>query len=232
MITQSTATQTFGTVSVTKIGAGDQKLFGANTYTGPTTVQGGRLILVKSDDPNDGRDAWAPALTGAGGANVQSGKLVFDYSASTTPAPQVQSLLTTAYGSGFASGQIRSTTADASHGLGWRDDTTAKQVTVMYTFYGDANLDGTVDTVDFNLLAASFSQSNQIWGQGDFNYDGAVDTVDFNLLAANFAKALPAASGSAPLASTLAAAVPEPTGFALCTLTASAALAVRRRRRS
>ena len=82
-------------------------------------MQAGRLILGKSDDPNDGRDAWAPVLSGAGGADVKGGRLVFDYSASTTPATQVQSLLTTAFASSFASGQIRSSTADVSHGLGW-----------------------------------------------------------------------------------------------------------------
>ena len=28
----------------------------------------------------------------------------------------------------------------------------------------------------------------QIWALGDFNYNGTVNTIDFNLLAANFAK--------------------------------------------
>ena len=50
----------------------------------------------------------------------------------------------------------------------------------------------TVDTVDFNNLAANFSSTTAVWGQGDFNYDGAVDTVDFNLLAANFSQTLAA----------------------------------------
>ena len=63
-------------------------------------------------------------------------------------------------------------------------------ILVRYVNYGDANLDRTVDTIDFNLLAANFGQSDVVWGAGNFNYDGGVDTVDFNLLASNFAKTL------------------------------------------
>ena len=60
-------------------------------------------------------------------------------------------------------------------------------VLVKYTYAGDANLDGSVDTVDFGFLAGSFGGTEKIWVQGDFNYDGAVDTVDFGILAAHFA---------------------------------------------
>jgi hypothetical protein len=66
---------------------------------------------------------------------------------------------------------------------------------------GDANRDMTVDTVDFNILAANFSDTGKVFTEGDFNYDGTVDTVDFNILAANFSASLPAAGRSAaPLA--------------------------------
>ena len=74
---------------------------------------------------------------------------------------------------------------------------------MRYTFSGDANLDGAVDTVDFNLLAANFSQSGKSWFNGDFDYNGTIDTVDFNLLASNFAQNM-----GAPNA--LGATVPEP----------------------
>src|SRR5439155_23440413 len=50
---------------------------------------------------------------------------------------------------------------------------------------GDANIDGVVDTLDFNLLAVNFAQSGKTWKQGDFTFDGVVDTIDFNVLAAN-----------------------------------------------
>src|SRR5205814_3883518 len=75
-------------------------------------------------------------------------------------------------------------------------------ILVRYTFAGDANLDGSVNSVDFNLLAANFGASGSIWTQGDFNYDDSVNALDFNLLATNF--------GSALWANPLGATVPEP----------------------
>jgi plastocyanin len=63
--------------------------------------------------------------------------------------------------------------------------------------FGDANLDGTVNLNDFNVLAANFGQSNRVWEQGDFNEDGSVDLGDFNLLAANFGKNIEPAFGAA-----------------------------------
>jgi len=78
----------------------------------------------------------------------------------------------------------------------------------FYSFYdGDANIDKTVDTVDFNLLAANFGAvSGKVWTQGDFNGDEAVDTVDFNILASNFSLTAP----TSPLNSL----VPEPGSIA------------------
>jgi hypothetical protein len=65
-------------------------------------------------------------------------------------------------------------------------------ILLAYTLYGDADLNRSVDTIDFNILAANFSQSGQRWSRGDFNFDGSVDTTDFNLLAANFSQTLSA----------------------------------------
>jgi hypothetical protein len=62
---------------------------------------------------------------------------------------------------------------------------------------GDANRDRSVDTTDFNILAANFGLSGTNFSGGDFNYDGLVDTIDFNILAANFASSLPAPAPAA-----------------------------------
>jgi hypothetical protein len=59
---------------------------------------------------------------------------------------------------------------------------------------GDFDFNTTTDTVDFNLLAASYGQTGRHWNNGDSNYDGGVDSTDFNRLAANFGGALPADS--------------------------------------
>jgi hypothetical protein len=75
-------------------------------------------------------------------------------------------------------------------------------VLMRYTFNADANLDGTVNTVDFTRLAAAFNSSTGLWTDGDFNYDGKTNALDFNALAANFGSTLP--SGA------LGTLVPEP----------------------
>src|SRR5262249_11782946 len=96
-------------------------------------------------------------------------------------------------------------------------------VLVRYVYSGDANVDGTVDTIDFNLLAANFSQSGKLWQDGDSDFNGTVDTVDFNLLASNFSKSLPGAAFGSAL-------VPEPVVTPLM-VAVSATLMRRRSRR-
>src|SRR5205823_749045 len=68
-------------------------------------------------------------------------------------------------------------------------------ILVKYTYYGDANLSGNVDTIDFNILTANFSKTPRIWSDADFDYSQTVDTIDFNQLAGNFSK-----TGLAPAA--------------------------------
>ncbi len=65
---------------------------------------------------------------------------------------------------------------------------------------GDANLDGNVDTSDFNLWNSSKFTAGSGWCSGDFNADGVVDTSDFNAWNENkFQSSFPA--------------VPEPRGL-------------------
>jgi hypothetical protein len=91
---------------------------------------------------------------------------------------------------------------------------------------GDINLDGTVNSSDFALLAANYGATNQTWLAGDFNGDGTVNALDFNALATNFGDATSVAS-TAPAAETL---VPEPCGILICLSTLGWPLAARRRR--
>lgn len=217
-----------GQLAITKVGTGTLTLTGNNTYSGPTTVQGGRIVLGN----NGAQNAWAPVLTIAGGyADVQSGRLAFAYSGSaTTPAATILGILDAGYDltPKFSDGQIRTTNApDADKGLGWIDDVKNSQVVVGYTWYGDATLDGKVNTLDFNMLAGSFAGSSKVWAQGDFNYDGLVDSTDFNSLVSNYGKT----GLAAPVPSlSLGAVVPEPAGVGLVAM-ALTGLAGRRRRK-
>jgi hypothetical protein len=101
---------------------------------------------------------------------------------------------------------------------------TPNSIVTRYTLAGDADLSGTVDTIDFNLLAANFNQNNTDWVRGNFNYDTGVtttDAVDFGYLTSNFSLSYPGPPA-------LANPVPEP---CIPVLLALAPLAVMRRRR-
>jgi autotransporter-associated beta strand protein len=202
-----------GTLNLTKSGTGAWTLTASNSYTGVTTVQGGALTAV-------GSAAWGPALANS---NITGGRLVFDYSSDSSPGTIVKNALTASYPS-FATGRLKSTAATAAKGLGWNDDNGAKKVTVMLTYFGDANLDGQVSTGDFNTLAQNFN-SVGTWQNGDFNYDNVVNALDFNALATNF--------GAVITAPSLGSLVPEPgtiSLLALASLTCGRNLRSRRRK--
>jgi hypothetical protein len=81
----------------------------------------------------------------------------------------------------------------------------------FFVFSADANRDRSVDTIDFNILAANFSQSGRTFSQGNFDYSagGTVDTIDFNLFAVQFGKNLPG-SGTRSSSRYLLAPAPPP----------------------
>lgn len=199
--------------SVVKSGTGTWTLAGANTFTAPLVVNAGTLALRPT--------AWN-VLTNAGGADVTGGKLVFDYTGSTTPAATILPLLTAGHASDFATGQIRSSTATTSRGIGWIDNGTT--FTIMPALYGDANLDGSVTFDDLLLITQSYGMtSGATWSGGDFNYDGAVGFDDLLALTQTYGGSLAIdVSGLSPNSTfaadwTLAKSlVPEPSSMFIC----------------
>ncbi|MEM9354532.1 MAG: SUMF1/EgtB/PvdO family nonheme iron enzyme [Planctomycetota bacterium] len=82
---------------------------------------------------------------------------------------------------------------------------------------GDANGDGVVDLLDFDILAQTYLTSVPPGTGADFNGNGVVELLDFDILAQNFGASSPAT-------------VPEPASAALLAL--AWPLVTRRRRRS
>jgi hypothetical protein len=81
---------------------------------------------------------------------------------------------------------------------------------ILGTFFGDANLDRTVDARDLNAIGIHWQDSGAGWEDGDFTGEGNVNAGDLNLLALNWRKTAAAAAARVPRAP-LAAAIGAPT---------------------
>ncbi|MBP5426111.1 MAG: dockerin type I repeat-containing protein [Prevotella sp.] len=61
------------------------------------------------------------------------------------------------------------------------------KLTVLAYTPGDANNDGEIDAIDFNMVGnyilGNHSQANFSFRAADFNNDGDVDAIDFNIVA-------------------------------------------------
>ncbi len=125
--------------------------------------------------------------------------------------------------SGFNGGAWNGTGIDTSdvnsgYGLGYADwadsgnpaKLSPDQIDIQYTLYGDANLDGVVNSADFGILANHYGDSNASWDEGDFNYDGKVDSADFGMLAVNYGSTASAADVDLTVANFATVLVPAP----------------------
>jgi hypothetical protein len=57
----------------------------------------------------------------------------------------------------------------------------------LYTYYGDANLDGKISADDYALLDRGFAKHLTGWSNGDFDYSGTIDSSDYMLIDRVFA---------------------------------------------
>jgi autotransporter-associated beta strand protein len=111
-------------------------------------------------------------------------------------------------------------------------NSSSSDVLIKYTYYGDANLSGNVDSADYTLIDNGYLNQLSGWYNGDFNYDGLVNGSDYTLIDNAFN--VQGAQLSAQVAISTAqinpevSSVPEPVG--LGGFVAVAALLRRRRR--
>jgi len=231
------------TNAVTVTGAGSAINFNGGSFSCATlnVNTSGQVLLTAGG--NKVLRAGAISTATSGKIDMSDNDAVINYTGSS-PLAAIRAFITQGYNGGLWTGAgITSSAAAAlaasAHktalgygevaqiGAGTFTATDLSTVLIRYVYAGDANLDGTVDTVDFNNLASNFSGTNRIWSQADFDYNQTVDTVDFNLLASNFSLVLPASDAiSGDFAS---AAVPEPASAALIAI-GFGTVAIRRRR--
>src|SRR5262249_50371985 len=107
-------------------------------------------------------------------------------------------------------------------------------VLVMYTYRGDANLDGKLNIDDYTKIDQGIASKLKGWSNGDFNYDGKVDIDDYTtVIDSNIGNQngfiFPTTSGVPASAGTIVSAVPEPISHAL--LIVPAMMCARRRRK-
>jgi autotransporter-associated beta strand protein len=238
-----------GAGTLTKVGTG--VLTAPSVRIGSLTINDGAVHVAANGTDSGVSTVKALAFAGVtdawiGRLDVDNNALAIDY---PTAGPSVLDTVQNQIKSGFNSGAwggngIDSSAAAATatntvktalgygeasvivgpSGGTWKGQSVdGTAILVAYTLFGDANVDFTVDTTDFNLLASNFSQSGKHWTDGDFNYDGTIDTTDFNLLASNFGQVVPAAP--------LGTLVPEPTSITLAAIGAVALMGGRRRRK-
>ncbi|MEA2707866.1 MAG: hypothetical protein QOF78_467 [Phycisphaerales bacterium] len=222
---------------------------GAMTATSVQLTSGGKLLM----SAGGGKTLKATSLSidTAGGSklDVADNKVIIANGSVGTSTGGIYTGLTGLIQSGSNGGAwdgngIITSTPDAATGLTSLGIATGEQtgytgstfggiivadtdVLIMYTYAGDANLDGFISgddysTIDFNVGTGAYG-----WYNGDFNYDGIVSGDDYSTIDFNYAaQGAPFPIASSP-AGAGAVAVPEPAGL----LWAAAALLLKRRRR-
>lgn len=132
--------------------------------------------------------------------DVANNDFLINYGATPDPISAIVSDLASGYAGGSWNGAgILSSAASENPGttLGYID--TGSEVRIMYTWYGDLDLNGVVNSADLAAMAA-IGTTNATWAMGDFNYDHVVNADDYALLA------LGATRGTVNISTT----VPEP----------------------
>jgi hypothetical protein len=82
-----------------------------------------------------------------------------------------------------ASGILSSTAAsDTTHLTTLALLQSASNVSVKYTYYGDADLNGAINGADYQQIDNGFGTHATGWANGDFNYDGVIDGSDYSLI--------------------------------------------------
>ena len=200
---------------------------GAHLAAGDVSIAGTLTITPQPNGPNATRFDTL-AIAPGGKLNLTNAPLIV----ASTPVGAVETFIRSGHnggawdGSGVVTNQSDALTGLTTLGVATADQTghttfgglsvAGDDVLVMYTYAGDANLDGAItgddySTIDFNIAVPSASG----YFNGDFNYDGTISGDDYSVIDFNIA----AQGAPFPTAGSAAVAVvPEPAsacGFAL-----------------
>jgi autotransporter-associated beta strand protein len=187
---------------------------GALPINGPVSIGAMGTVTLAQSSPSFTTTTGLITIANGGVLNISNNTLFINYGApASDPITQVRQQLTNGYNAGTwtgaasaSSGTIRSSAAALNPGtynVGYADsadgsgvNTTPNSIEVKYTLNGDANLNGSTDIFDLNILLPHFNGTG-VWTGGDFTYNGNVDIFDLNALLPNFNQTLPATSPAA-----------------------------------
>jgi hypothetical protein len=167
----------------------------ARQFSSLSVASGAGLIVGTDPSRSDMTQISVGSLSIGGTLDLGGNELLVNYAGGSDPVAQIRSWLTSGYNSGAWNGTgIDSSAAAANSGyaLGYADGAdgivgglASGQIEILYTLYGDANLDGVVNSADSAIQQANLNQTINSWDQGDFNYDGLDNSADTALLNAN-----------------------------------------------
>src|SRR5207248_7493326 len=137
--------------------------------------------------------------SGYNGGTQDGSGIVTDQSNAQSPNVLTQLVTVSADDAGYAGGTFAGQPVASGDQL------------VMYTWGGDANLDGTLNGDDYFQIDSHFNQDGAIFGyfNGDFNYDGAINGDDYFIIDSNWNTG--STAPPFPTSAASVAAVPEPT---------------------
>lgn len=241
----ASATAVISSGGITKQGTGTWTLSGVDMIPGAVTVTGGKLQLAANQtyrslnvqntsavamtaSPHTPHLLTVSSLSIDPGASVDlsDNDLALNYAGAADPVSSIVGYLTTAYDKGAWDGPGLETSAAAANlgtTLGYADDVNNSVVQVKYTWYGDLDLSGVVDSTDLGMMAnipTTGPNAGAIgWFDGDLNYDGKINADDLSLFDLGLA-----VSAGANISS-----VPEPSALGL--LTVAGMMSGRKRRK-
>src|SRR5207248_906363 len=113
---------------------------------------------------------------------IQSGRNGGGWGGSGVVTTQSNATSSNFTGIGVATGsQVKGIAAGATSV--WAGQTvTGSDTLVMYTYGGDANLDGKINVDDYGHIDSSIPIGLTGWINGDFNYDGKINVDDYGII--------------------------------------------------
>jgi fibronectin-binding autotransporter adhesin len=240
--------------------AGGHLALGTNlTASSGVAVSGGTLELTTGGGNNRVIRTPSVAVTGTGRLDIQDNKIITQTPVGTAAGgvySDVSGMIQKGRngggwgGSGIVTSQPQATsgnftsigvaTAQQAKGLANPTDTatfggqvvTGSDTLVMYTYGGDANLDGKINVddyghIDSNVVLPGVSG----WFNGDFNYDGKINVDDYGIIDSNVPIQGPPFPSAAGAGVSGVSAVPEPASASVVFVAACGVANLRRRRR-